>query len=138
MREINQLVVHCSDTPDNVEFDASDIHRWHLERSWDGIGYHEVIKRDGRMDAGRPWYWVGSHAFGHNGDSMSVCLIGREDYTDEQIDSLVRLLVEWRVRWQNAVIVGHYELDPGKTCPNIDMHLIRDKVDEQLQSFSLD
>lgn len=137
MREIKQLVVHCSGSPDDRDIGAEEIHRWHIENEWDGIAYHEVIRRDGRLEAGRPDYWVGAHAYGHNSNSLGVCLIGGENYSDEQISTLVNLLVKWRMQHADAYIVGHYELDSGKTCPNIDMRIIRDMVEERLESLLL-
>ena len=132
MRIIKRLVVHCSDTPNGRDDKAEDIHRYHKERDFDGIGYHEVIHVDGTVNAGRPHYWVGAHAFGYNGESLGVCLIGRDKFNDLQISSLVQLLTKWRLQYTDAVVVGHYELDADKTCPNIDMRIIRDMVEESL------
>ena len=60
---IDMLVVHCSDTPDDQPVGARDIQEMHLGFGWDGIGYHQVICRDGTR-AGRPEYWRGAHARG--------------------------------------------------------------------------
>lgn len=134
MRKIDRLVVHCSDTPNDRDIGADTIHRYHKERDFDGIGYHEVIKRDGTLEAGRPEYWDGAHAFGYNHTSLGVCLIGRDEFTDSQESALINLLVKWRLKYSDAVVVGHYELTDDKTCPNIDMRIIRDKVEESLIS----
>ena len=40
---IQLLVVHCSDTPDDESLRARDIQAMHLGFGWDGIGYHRVI-----------------------------------------------------------------------------------------------
>ena len=40
------LVVHCSDTPDDQLIGAKE-NEMHLGFGWDGIGYHQVIRRDG-------------------------------------------------------------------------------------------
>ena len=74
---IKMLVVHCSDTPDNEPLRAIDIQQMHLGFGWDGIGYHYVIGRDGRCEAGRPEFWQGAHVRGINDQSLGVCLIGR-------------------------------------------------------------
>ena len=122
MRDINLIVVHCSDSPDDRHVDAAEIHRWHLERGFDGIGYHKVIKRDGVVENGRPEYWSGAHAKGHNKNSLGVCLIGRDSFSDDQIVSLYYVLDDWRQKYPNAKIVGHCDLDSGKTCPNFDVN----------------
>ena len=44
---IEMLVVHCSDTPDDDPIGAREIQAMHLGFGWDGIGYHQVIRRDG-------------------------------------------------------------------------------------------
>lgn len=122
---IDTLAVHCSESPDGRDDRAADIHRWHRERGWDGIGYHAVICRDGTVEQGRPEYWTGAHIAGHNANSLGVCLIGTRDFTDSQMRALHSLLRVWLERYPGAQVVGHYELDPGKTCPNIDMARLR-------------
>ena len=57
---IEMLVVHCSDTPDDQPIGAKEIQEMHLGFGWDGIGYHQVICRDGTREAGRPEYWQGA------------------------------------------------------------------------------
>ena len=47
---IDMLVVHCSDTPDDQPLRARDIQQMHLGFGWDGIGYHQVICRDGTRE----------------------------------------------------------------------------------------
>ena len=56
-QNIKHLIVHCSDTSN--DFTAADIHKMHLNFGWDGIGYHKVVLRDGKVENGRPEYWVG-------------------------------------------------------------------------------
>ncbi len=118
---IQLLVVHCSDTPDDESLRAHDIHAMHLGFGWDGIGYHRVIGRDGICEAGRPEYWRGAHVKGVNDCSLGVCLIGRQDFTTEQLDSLAALLKDWQRRYPKARVVGHRDaVKTHKTCPNFD------------------
>lgn len=117
MTEINQIVVHCSDSPLGRGDDAETIHRWHRERGWSGIGYHYVITEDGTVQNGRPEYWSGAHVRNHNRGSIGVCLIGDETFTDEQFDALYELLVELCARHEKAAVWGHRDLDPGRNCP---------------------
>lgn len=116
------LVVHCSDSPNDRDIGAAEIHRWHKERTppFDGIGYHAVIRRDGTVENGRPVYWQGAHVAGHNHESLGVCLVGRDEFTDAQYTSLEGLLQAWHSHWPDARVVGHYHLDSSKTCPNFD------------------
>ncbi len=121
MNKINFLAVHCSDSPDDREVDAAEIHRWHRERGWSGIGYHAVIQRDGTVENGRPHYWKGAHVKNHNAHSIGVCLIGRMNFTPPQYAALAALLKEWTSSHPGAKVVGHCDLDSRKTCPNFDV-----------------
>lgn len=118
---IKYLTVHCSDSPNNREVAAAEIHRWHQEKKFDGIGYHAVIRRDGTIEKGRPLYWHGAHVRRYNRVSLGVCLIGKDEFTDEQLRSLELLLQEWLDLYPSAKVVGHRDLDPKKTCPNFDV-----------------
>jgi len=124
---IRHIVIHCSDSPDDRDsVDAAEIHRWHTDPDrpggpFHGIGYHHVIKRDGSVEAGRPHYWAGAHVAGYNDHSIGICLVGRNDFSDEQMASLKNLLYVLKFHNQAADICGHYELDSGKTCPNFNV-----------------
>jgi len=120
------LVIHCSDTPNDRDVTAEDIHRWHSDKppkgnGWAGIGYHAVIRRNGMVEYGRPEYWAGAHVRNHNTGSLGVCLIGRDEFTDAQMLTLRGVLDDWLHKYPNAKVVGHYELDQSKTCPNFDV-----------------
>ena len=118
--DIRYLVVHCSDTDDDLT--ASDIHAMHLGFGWDGIGYHAVIIKDGTIEQGRPHFWSGAHVYGHNEKSLGVCLIGRNDFTSEQMTALDGLLRDWIARYPQARICGHCDFpNTQKTCPNFDV-----------------
>lgn len=121
MNNITKLVVHCSDTPNDRDVTATEIHQWHIQRKWAGIGYHKVIRRDGTIENGRPEYWEGAHVKGHNSNSLGVCLIGRDKFTSEQMQSLEHLMHEWTSKYPDAEVYGHCDLDPHKTCPNFDV-----------------
>ena len=119
---IELLVVHCSDTANNQNLSAIDIHKIHLSFGWDGIGYHKTIKRSGKIENGRPEYWIGAHIKGKNEISLGVCLIGRDNFTKNQFKSLERVLRKWKKLYPNAKIVGHRDTSKTKkTCPNFDV-----------------
>lgn len=138
MRNINKIVIHCSDSNWGS---AEAIDQWHKERGWDGIGYHYVITNgfktftskytqedDGVIQDGRPVEKQGAHVKGYNKDSVGVCLIGKEHFSSAQLyTSLPNLLAILMVKYNVKVdqIMGHYELDIGKTCPNLNMEGVR-------------
>ena len=119
---IKFLVVNCSDSEDSNNLSAFDIHKMHLNFGWDGIGYHKVINRSGKIENGRPEYWIGAHVKGKNRISLGVCLIGRHKFTKKQFISLEQVLKKWKILHPNAKIVGHRDAgNTSKSCPNFDV-----------------
>ena len=120
--KIKFLVIHCSDTDNNKDLNALDIHKMHLGFGWDGIGYHKLICRSGKIENGRPEYWIGAHVKGQNEISLGVCLIGRNYFTNEQFVSLEKVLKSWKNFYPKAKIVGHCDTgNTNKTCPNFNV-----------------
>lgn len=120
--KIEYLVIHCSDSEDTLSYNATDIHKLHLKFGWNGIGYHKVICRSGLIENGRPEFWIGAHVRGYNDKSLGVCLIGRKKFTKNQFSSLRLVIKDWKKKYPNAKIVGHYEItNSSKTCPNFNV-----------------
>ena len=121
-KNIKLLVVHCSDTNNKDNLNALDIHKMHLKFGWNGIGYHKIILRSGKVENGRPEYWIGAHVKGKNKVSLGVCLIGRDKFTLQQFSSLEMVLREWKHIYPQAKIIGHRDIETTeKTCPNFDV-----------------
>ncbi len=80
---ITKIVIHNSDSKIG---NAETIHEWHLDRGWDGIGYHYVINTDGSEERGRPEYWSGAHVKAYNKDSDSF-LLSKKNESEKQADS---------------------------------------------------
>jgi len=123
MREINEIIVHCSDTPAGRHTTVEEIRQWHLDRGWSDIGYHFVIYLDGTVHEGRPVERIGSHCKGHNKFSIGVCYIGGKDNvdtrTEEQREAMVDLLVYLKTTYPKARIYGHRDFSE-KYCPSFD------------------
>ena len=121
-KNIKLLIVHCSDTENSKNLNAIDIHEMHLHFGWEGIGYHKIIQRSGKIENGRPEYWIGAHVKGKNKISLGVCLIGRDKFTNKQFTSLEKILRKWKILYPQAQILGHYNTgNTHKTCPNFDV-----------------
>lgn len=128
--KIKKIVMHCSDTPDypygSPDFDrfgAKDIDKWHIERGFDCIGYHWVVRRSGIIEKGRMETVQGAHCLGENHDSIGVCYIGRKSPTTQQIAALYVLLsdVIYRHKLDITDIKPHSFFNRKKTCPGFDM-----------------
>ena len=127
MRKIDKIIIHCAATPEGIEFDWTDIDKWHKRRGWSGIGYHYVIKLDGTIQSGRPLEKIGSHAKGFNRNSIGVCYIGgidgqripKDTRTPEQKKALIDLLSWLKLEYPEAEILGHCDLPKvTKDCPS--------------------
>lgn len=128
MRDIKEIIVHCSATPEGKDFTVEDIRKWHLARGFKDIGYHYVIYRDGSINKGRDESKVGAHCTGHNSYSIGVCYIGgvekdgktpKDTRTDAQKKSLLSLLRELQERYPKAAIHSHRDY-AAKACPSFD------------------
>ncbi len=119
--QVKYIVIHCSDDKFKLH-NAFDIHKLHLSFGWDGIGYHRVIKRNGVIEHGRPEFWIGAHVYGHNDNSLGICLIGKDKFTKNQFLSLKTLIIKWKKKYPDAEILGHSNFsNTKKTCPNFDV-----------------
>jgi len=113
-----KMVIHCSDSPPGRGDNAETIHGWHKKRGFDGIGYHYVILEDGTVENGRPEYWQGAHAKGHN-DALGTCLIGINHFSNAQFIALETLIKDKEFTAEE--VVGHYIVNNSKTCPNFNV-----------------
>ena len=117
---IKRVVIHCSDSPHRGD-GAETIHEWHLARGWAGIGYHYVINELGELEFGRPEYWIGSHVAEFNSNSIGICLLGVDKFTDAQWSTLRKLVIDLRIRHGKVDVCGHTDLDSKKSCPNFNV-----------------
>lgn len=125
MREIKEIILHCSATPEGRHVTAQTIRQWHLDRGWSDIGYHFVVYLDGTVVSGRPVNRVGAHVRGRNKGSIGVCYIGgvdanmnpKDTRTPEQLHSLERLIEDLMKEYPEATLHGHNEFS-SKACPS--------------------
>lgn len=145
MREIDHIIIHCAETPPDMDIGAAEIDRWHRARGWWGNGYHYVIRRDGTVESAasgkrcRPLEKAGAHVgncgAGWNKRSIGICLVGgcdkhdkeENNFTPEQWTSLKDLVEFLRTMFKDTVIMGHRDLikltNSGQTkyCPSFDV-----------------
>lgn len=128
MRMINEIVVHCTATPEGRDFSVAQIDAMHRQRGFDGIGYHYLIGLDGEVRAGRPVARAGAHVAGRNANTIGVSYVGgvdrsgapKDTRTPAQKLALRQLLSELSVRFSSiSRISGHREY-ANKACPCFD------------------
>ena len=130
-REISHIVIHCSATIEGHYYTAKDIHQWHLDRGWSGIGYHYVIGLAGDIKIGRDINENGAHVYGHNTNTIGICMIGglgkdtepKEDsFTKDEYMVLDDMLRKLMCMYPTAMILGHRDFpDVAKACPCMDV-----------------
>lgn len=124
MRHIDEIIIHCADTPRGVYFDVDDIREWHTSppRNWSDVGYHYVVLINGDVQKGRLDHVVGAHASGHNSNSIGICYIGgkgEDTRTLQQKVSIETLLRYLKLMYPDAEILGHRDLpNVSKSCPS--------------------
>ena len=126
-RTINRVIIHhVGDPPRDVS--AEEIHDWHKENGWAGIGYHYVVRRDGTIERGRPEEYVGSHALGFNTGSIGINFVGNFEKmqpTPAQIESGAMLLADICTRHgltpDAKTVVGHRDL-MATDCPGANLY----------------
>lgn len=149
-RTINEIIVHCTATPEGKDYTVADITRWHKQRGFATIGYHYVIYRDGKILSGRDINTAGAHCTGHNAHSIGVVYIGGMDAankqpadtrTEAQRKSLLALLQRLVKMYPKAKVYGHRELSRDqngdgiispwefeKACPSFDASTLRTEL----------
>jgi N-acetyl-anhydromuramyl-L-alanine amidase AmpD len=141
-REITEVVAHWTGTYNNQDIGSEEVHEWHLARGWSGIGYHYIIRRDGRIQRGRPLNQQGAHAGdnGHNRYSIGVSMAGgyncpsgtanpnsyisADSLTSQQMDSFNEFMRAFYEVWPGGQAWGHVDtdtkgkVDPGFSVPD--------------------
>ena len=129
--DTDMIVIHHTGSPD-MDADAKQIHGWHIGNGWVGIGYHFVIRKNGKIERGRPQWAVGAHAEGENSHTIGIHLSG--DFsavkpTSIQIEKLALLIAnlsaEYGITIDRDHIVGHGEL-MATDCPGDNLQALLD------------
>lgn len=127
LRQVSEIILHCSATPEGRHVSVEEIRRWHVEgNGWKDIGYHYVILLDGTVQPGRPEYQIGAHCSGHNAKSIGVCYVGgcaadgvtpKDTRTPAQKVALRKLVAGLQMRYPASTVHCHNEF-ANKACPS--------------------
>ena len=128
-RKVNNIILHCSATPEGKDFTVENIRQWHKAQGWSDIGYHWVIYRDGSINKGRDENLVGTHCAGHNSGSIGINYIGgvasdgktpKDTRTQAQKKSLIKLVKELLEKYNLTLdnVHCHNDYTNKKACPS--------------------
>ena len=147
------IVIHHTDKIDPLSKAPLDedstverVHKWHIEHNgWAGIGYHYLIRKTGMIEQGRLPDMVGAHVFGHNNNSIGICLAGSfhtgvAKPTKEQIQSLKELTLwlcrKYDIKPSRQTILGHRDLNSDTTCPGDNLYCRLNEIREYCRGNS--
>lgn len=128
MRHIDEVVVHCTATPEGRETAVAEIDAWHRARGWSGCGYHRIVGLHAERWAGRPIEKIGAHVAGHNTGTVGLVYVGgvaadgrtaKDTRTKAQKEALEAELIDLRDRFGIKKVSGHNEY-AAKACPSFD------------------
>jgi hypothetical protein len=145
-QETNFIVVHHAAA---MSCTAQDIHGWHRQKGWTGIGYHFFVNKKGEIYRGRPVEVEGSHTLGFNSQSIGVCFEGNFEQevmdSKEQIASGVELIQSLFNQYKKVRVISHKGLT-STDCPgkNFDISILgvikkvsfRYKDDEKISDWA--
>jgi len=138
-RKISEVIIHASDTYTNANIGSEEIHLRHNDAGHDGLQYHFVIRRDGRLQRGKPIddFSDASKINGHEQNCIDVCLVGginvpteadapslnlsASSYTQAQMKTLEALLEAFYQKVPGGQVLGHNDIDPESPDPYFDV-----------------
>lgn len=129
MRTINEVIVHCTATPEGRHVTVATIRDWHVnQRKWSDIGYHWVVYLDGSIHPGRPEARQGAHVARHNRKTIGIVYVGgvdkngkpKDTRTPAQKAALVQLLLELKMRYPTITKISGHRDYAAKACPSFD------------------
>lgn len=130
----DMIVIHHTGNSYDDDLSAEEIHASHRAQGWAGIGYHYVVRKDGTVEAGRPHWTVGAHAYGENGHAIGIHVCGNFEIaepTGAQIESLAMLIAtvsdDYGLPIDEDHVVGHRDLMPT-ACPGANLYALLPEV----------
>jgi len=129
---ITGIIIHCSDSDMKSHDNVATIRRWHLNRKMDDIAYHFLVRSSGETCKGRPINTVGAHCFGHNHQTLGICLSGKNIFSDIQLSSFAILCWELCLEYNLDImtqVYPHSYFNRYKTCPNFNVKEVLRRFD---------
>ena len=123
MRQITRIFVHCTASWQYTTSEASLCKEFELN-GWKNPGYHYVVKPDGNIITMLSEGQIANGVKGYNSNSIHVAWIGgirrndkkeivsADNRTIEQKAALFDLLTKLKLKYRNAIIMGHRDISP--------------------------
>ena len=142
-KELRQLVIHCTATPEGREVSSADIRAWHTApaseggRGWKQVGYTDMFHLDGSVERlvennedawVDPWE-ITNGAKGYNAVSRHIVYVGgvasdgkqaKDTRTRAQREAMESYVKDFHRRFPKVRIIGHGEV-AAKDCPSFDV-----------------
>ena len=123
--KIDRIILHHAAA---TNCSAEDIHRWHLNKGWAGIGYNFLVRKDGSVYECRPIEYVPAHATNFNTCSIGICFEGNfeeEEMGKEQKEAGKELVAYLKQKYNLNLVQRHKDVQatscPGRNFPFEDM-----------------
>lgn len=122
-KRTDYIVLHVTATRPLTPAGVTEVTAMHKARGFSTIGYHYVIRLDGKVEKGRPENQVGAHVQGYNSVSLGIALEGglsqttgkpADTRTPAQVEALIDLIHDLLTRYPKARICGHRDLSPDR------------------------
>jgi len=105
LNEIDGIAIHHSE---HVSADIAEIHRWHLDKGWAGVGYHYFVDKKGNVYEGRGMNF-GAHTADHNSHLFGICFQGDYHGKDRNMPVLQFEAGVQLIHWLKAQVPTHQD-----------------------------
>ena len=131
------LMIHCTATPEGMDFTKEQIDQWWASRGWKNPGYRQVTHLDGTIRVLQPYdsddllepHEITNGAKGWNRKTIHLSYIGgidsvnglpKDTRTLEQIDSLLAQVKCYLYMYPWLKVIAHNQVST-KACPSFDV-----------------
>lgn len=141
-KELEFLIIHCTDTPEGREVTGTDIRLWHLSpvskggRGWKQVGYTDIVHLGGKIEnlvpnnndnIVDPWE-ITNGVLGKNSVARHIVYAGgkgkdgkpKDTRTIAQKEALKKFVLDFVKKHPKVKIAGHYHF-AAKACPSFDV-----------------
>lgn len=134
LRSVKKIVYHHMS---RQEWDLNDVHEFHKQKGWKGIGYNYWIGYDGTIYEARG-ECIGAHVLGWNSKSLGIGFQGDfevQQVTERQMESGAWLTAYFMEKYGLKLkdVVGHKDLNPLTICPGPNFDIM--KMKQRVRSF---